>query len=148
MEIWMRSGDESDHPLITQKDFQGHPTRFLMNPSLSPDGKQVIFARGSDEGAVRTWIMSLSGGAPERLNESADDTELGGTWSPDGRRFAELANSGSNTSLVLIKVGSREKPAILRDHVYGSLPDWSSAGAWLTFQDKSGWNLMSQDGKT
>jgi len=92
--------------------------------------------------------MSLSGGAPERMNESADDTEFGGTWSPDGRRFAELAVSGSNETLSLIKVGSREKPVVLRDHVYGSLPDWSSTGAWLTFRDKSGWNLISPDGKT
>jgi len=148
MEIWMRSGDGADHPLITQKDFPGNPTRFLMNPSLSPDGKRLIFTRCSDEGHIRTWIMSLSGGVPERLNDFASDTEYASTWSPDGRRFAELANSGSNTSLVLIKVGSREKPVILRDHVYGSLPDWSSTGAWLTFQDKSGWNLISPDGKT
>jgi eukaryotic-like serine/threonine-protein kinase len=148
MEIWMRSGDGSDHPLITQKDFPGNPTRFLMNPSLSPDGKRMIFTRCSDEGTIRTWIMSLSGGPPERLNESANDSEWAGTWSPDGRRFAELANSGSNTSLTLIKVGSREKPVILRDHGSGSLPDWSSTDAWLTFEDKSGWNLISPDGKT
>ena len=148
MEIWMRSGDDSDHPLITQKDFPGNPTRFLMSPSLSPDGKRVIFTRCSDEGAVRTWIMSLSGGAPQRLNESATDTEYGGTWSPDGRRFAELAVSGDGKSLSVIKVGSREKPVNLREHVYNSLPDWSSTGAWLTFQDKRGWNLISPDGKS
>jgi Tol biopolymer transport system component len=148
MEIWLRSGDDSDHPLITQKDFPGNPTRFLMNPSLSPDGKRVIFTKCSDDGAIRTWIMSLSGGAPERLNESATDTEFAGTWSPDGHRFAELAVSGSSMSLAIIKVGSREKPVILRDRVYGGLPDWSSTSEWLTFQDKSGWNLISPDGKT
>ena len=92
--------------------------------------------------------MSLSGGAPERLNEAATDTEFAGTWSPDGRRFAELAVSGSSMSLALIKVGSREKPFILRDHVYGCLPDWSPTSEWLTFQDKSGWTLISPDGKT
>ena len=63
-------------------------------------------------------------------------TEYAGTWSPDGRRFAELAVSGSSVSLVVIKVGSREKPVILRDHVDGSLPDWSSTGTWLTFEDR------------
>jgi Tol biopolymer transport system component len=146
MEIWMRSGDGSDRPLITQKDFPGNAVPCLMNPSLSPDGKRVIFTRCSD--TVRTWIMSLSGGTPERLNDWASDTEFAGTWSPDGRRFAELADTGSSTSLVLIKVGSREKPVILRDYVEGSLPDWSPTGAWLTFEDKNGWNLISPDGKT
>jgi Tol biopolymer transport system component len=95
--------------------------------------------------------MSLSGGAPERLNESATDNEWAGAWSPDGRRFAELARlsrSGMIPSLVLIKVGSREKPVILRDRLDAGLPDWSPTGEWLTFQDNSGWNLVSADGKT
>ena len=133
----MRSADGSDQPLITQKDFPGNPTKFLLDPALSPDGKRLIFTRISDEGAVRTWIMSLSGGAPERLNESATDTEFGGAWSPDGRRFAELALSGSTLSLALIKVGSREKPVIVvRDRVHIGLPDWSPTGEWLTFLDR------------
>jgi len=148
MEIWMRSGDGSDHPLVTQKDFPGSPTRFFMNPVLSPDGKRAIFTRGSEEGTNRSWIMSLSGGAPERLNDWANYSEYAGTWSPDGRRFVELVFPGSNASLAIIKVGSRDKPVILRDDVYESLPDWSPTGEWLTFQDKSGWNLISADGKT
>jgi len=147
-EIWMRSGDGSNHPLVTQKDFPGSPTRFFINPVLSPDGKRVIFTRGSDEGTIRSWIMSLSGGAPERLNDWAGDTEFASTWSPDGRRFAEIAVSGGVNSLAIIKVGSRDKPVILRDDVYEFLPDWSPTGEWLTFQDKSGWNLISPDGKS
>jgi len=62
MEIWMRSMDGSDQSLITQADFPGTPTRSLMNPVLSPDGKRVIFTRVSDDGTIRTWIKSFSGG--------------------------------------------------------------------------------------
>jgi len=148
MEIWMRSADGSDQPLVTQKDFPDDATRFLMNPSLSPDGKRIIFTRVSAAGTARAWIMALSGGAPQRLNESTTYNEWSGAWSPDGRRFAEVAGTGNTGSLFLIKVGSREKPVLLREDLQGGLPDWSPTGEWLTFTDEKGWNLISPDGKT
>jgi len=146
MEIWMRATDGSDRPIVTQREFST-PTHFLMNPSLSPDGSQVVFSRTSEDGSNRTWIMSLSGGSPERLNEAADYTEFAGTWSPDGRRFAEIAVVGADQSLSTIKVGSRQRLFIVRDHVDSFVPDWSRDGQWLTFHDQSGWNLVSPDGK-
>jgi Tol biopolymer transport system component len=145
-EIRMRSADGSDRPLVTQNDFPGNHTQFLMNPALSPDGSQLIFTRCGEEGATRTWIKSLTSGSPQRLNESADDTEYAGTWSPDGRRFAELLASGSSLSLALVKVGFREKPMV-HAGVYDSPPDWSPDGEWLSFRDASGWNLISEDGQ-
>jgi len=148
MEIWMRSMDGSDQSLITQADFPGTPTRSLMNPVLSPDGKRVIFTRVSDDGTIRTWIKFLSGGAPARLNEFAVDSEVVGTWSPDGRHFAEITLSGSKLSLIIIKVGSLDKPIVIRNSIDSSLPDWSPTGEWITFHDDSGWNLVSPDGKT
>jgi hypothetical protein len=58
------------------------------------------------------------------LNDSAIDSEVVGTWSPDGRRFAEITLSGSKLSLVLIKVGSLHKPIVIRNNIDSSLPDW------------------------
>jgi serine/threonine protein kinase len=146
-EIWLRSGDGSDQPLITQKDFPGNLTRYLLNPALSPDGKRLIFTRWSDEGAIRTWITYLSGGVPQRLNESAMNNELGAVWSPDGQRFAEIVNTVRGPALFLIKVGSSEKPIMIRERLNDWLPDWSPMGEWLTFNDDSGWHLISPDGK-
>jgi serine/threonine protein kinase len=144
-EVWMRTADGSSRPLVTQKDFSGDDNRFI-NPALSPDGARVIFSRNSLNGQLRTWIMSSSGGVPQRLNEAATDTEIAAIWSPDGRRFAELANANGRQMLIIIKVGSTEKPFVLREGV-DRLPDWSSTGEWLTFRDDSGWNLISPDGK-
>ena len=155
MEIWMRSGDGSDQPLVTQKEFPGNLTGFLTGPLLSPDGKRLVFTRGSAEGASRTWILSLGTAAPpELLNDFAlgNAGEIEGAWSPDGLRFAELADSmadsGSNTRLTIVKVGSREKPAVLREHLDPRLPDWSPTGEWLTFRENREWNLISPDGKS
>ncbi len=155
MEIWMRSGDGSDQPLVTQKEFPGNLTGFLTGPLLSPDGKRLVFTRGSAEGASRTWILSLGTAAPpELLNDFAlgNAGEIEGAWSPDGLRFAELADSmadsGSNTRLTIVKVGSREKPAVLREHLDPRLPDSSPTGEWLTFRENREWNLISPDGKS
>jgi eukaryotic-like serine/threonine-protein kinase len=145
-EIWIRSAEGSDQPLVTEKSFPDSATRYFMNPALSPDGQKVVFARRSPGAQTRTWIMSSSVGAPERLNESAIGAEWGGAWSPDGRRFAEIVLTGSMYSLAVIKVGSREKPFVLREVVTEYLPDWSPTGEWLTFRDHSGWNLISPDG--
>jgi Tol biopolymer transport system component len=145
MEIWMRSADGSDRPLITQKDFPDSPTKFILNPTLSPDEKKLIFTRASGDGPVRAWIMSLSGGAPELLNESISDNDWSGAWSPDGRHVVEFSLS---RGLAIIKVGSREKPVIIRERLGLALSDWSPTGEWITFNDDKGWYLISPDGKT
>jgi Tol biopolymer transport system component len=69
-------------------------------------------------------------------------------WSPDGRRFAYLQVSGKSMGLAIVTVGSAERPIVLRQVVWGSLPDWSPTNEWISFQDESGWNLISPDGKT
>jgi serine/threonine protein kinase len=148
LEIWMRSSDGSDRPLITQTTFADSPARFFMNPAISPDGTQLVFTRVLADGQVRTWILSLAAGSLVRLNESATDSEIAGTWSPDGRRFAEILLAGSDQALVSVKVGTREKPFVIRDHTINFVPDWSRDGKWLTYFDRAGWGLVSPDGKT
>ena len=53
------------------------------------------------------------------------------------------------TSLMMVKTSGNAAPVVLREGVNkGSLPDWSPAGDWITFNDDKGWNLISPDGKT
>ena len=68
--------------------------------------------------------------------------------SPDGRRFAEILLAGSDQALVTVKVGTREKPVVVRDHTINYVPDWSRDGKWLTYFDRNGWGVVSPDGKT
>jgi len=148
MEVWIRSDDGSTRPAVTQDNFPGSKTQFVMNPALSPDGSRLIFTRQGPDGATRDWIISLSEGVPQRVDESSTDTEYGGAWSPDGRRFVYLQVAGGLMHLYVANVGSAEPSNALHKDVWGSLPDWSPTGEWITFQDKSGWNLVSSDGKT
>jgi Tol biopolymer transport system component len=148
MEVWIRLADGSSRPAVTQDNFPRSRNQILMNPVLSPDGSRVIFTRQGPDGSIRNWIMRLSEGVPQRLNESAPDTEYAGTWSPDGKRFVFLQTVGNLLELCVVNVGSAEAPAVLRKDVWAGLPDWSPGGDWITFEDKTGWNLISADAKT
>ena len=148
MEIWMRSADGQERPLVTPQSFVRSGTRFFMNPTLSPDGETLVFSRKSEAGAMNTWIMPLTGGEPRRLNESAIGSEYAGVWSPDGRRFLELNVVREGRNLSLARVGIREKLVTLRGNILPSIPAWSPTGEWIAFRDKAGWSLITPDGKT
>jgi eukaryotic-like serine/threonine-protein kinase len=84
-EIWLRSPDGSDRPVITDRDFPGEPTRRFITPSISPNGDRVIFTRVEGSGKIRLWISSLSGGSPVRLTNRVSGEEFGGLvagWQP------------------------------------------------------------------
>jgi Tol biopolymer transport system component len=147
MEVWIRSRNGSTRPAVTEATFPD-ATQFLMNPVLSPDGSRLVFVREAPDGAIRNWIMSLDEGVPQRLNEASTDTEYGGSWSPDGRRFVYLQRSDKTMDLAIVNVGNSEPPLVLRKDVWTDLPDWSSNNEWISFRDATGWNLISPDGKT
>ena len=92
--------------------------------------------------------MSLAGGSPIRLTNVEPSSEYGGVWSPDGSRFVYLQGMGGMLSLMTIKASGNTTPVELRKDVYGNLPEWSPGGNWITYYDKSGWNLISPDGKS
>jgi Tol biopolymer transport system component len=148
LEIWMRSRDGTERPLVTQKNLGASPTLLLANPSLSPNGRKIVFIRQSGDGRIRNWIMSLSGGAPQPLDASGNDAEYSGSWSPNGNRFVYLAVNGSSTSLAIAKIGSTEKPMVIRKGVSAKLPDWSPAGNGIAFEDDhDGWDVVTPEGK-
>jgi Tol biopolymer transport system component len=109
MEVWIRSGDGSTRPAVTQGTFPGSRNLGIMNPALSPDGTRIIFCWHGPNDEVRNWIMLLSEGVPQRLNASSNDVEFGGTWSPDGRRFAK-PGIFEKSSIVCRKCGQHRAP--------------------------------------
>jgi Tol biopolymer transport system component len=117
-----------------------------MNPSLSPAGDRVAYTRAATSGDTCVWISSLAGGPPVRLtNSSCAGNEFAGAWSPDGTRFVYLHGDGS---IMIAKTSGQATPVELRAKIIPSLPAWSPTGDWISFQDASGWNLISPDGKS
>jgi hypothetical protein len=86
---------------------------------------------------------------PVLLTNSDHTLEVGGSWSPDGSRFVYVAYEGGKTSLMMVKTSGGATPLKLIDKGKRyDLPDWSSTGDWITYNDDKGWNLISPDGKS
>jgi Tol biopolymer transport system component/tRNA A-37 threonylcarbamoyl transferase component Bud32 len=147
MSIWIRQPDGSERPLLTASDFPPGTHKWFMDPSLSPNAQQIVYVRVGNDGVTRLWISSLSGGVPVRLTNAEPSAEFGGSWSPDGKRFAYLQVQGGKDSLMVANISGRATPVTLVENVLQYLPEWSPDGNWITYRDDKGWNLISPDGK-
>jgi serine/threonine protein kinase len=149
MEIWIREADGSERPVVTQANFPPGSNKILMTPSLSPQGDRIAYERIDREGIMRTWISSVSGGAPVRLTNAEPSLEDPSAWSPDGRQFVYLQFEKSNAALAIARTSGNATPVLVKElHDAGdSLPCWSPRGDWITYEDETGWNLVSPDGK-
>jgi Tol biopolymer transport system component len=146
--VWVRENG-ADRPLVTSAAFPANPVKWFMAPALSPDGGRAIYIRVGLDNHNENWISSLSGGPPIRLTSSGPEVaEHGGSWSPDGGRFAFLQLQNGKSSLAVAKTSGEAAPAILRPDVVTRLPQWSPDGKWITYQTvNDGHMLVSPDGK-
>jgi len=153
-EIWVRLPDGSERPAVTAADFPPGTNRWFISPALSPDGDRLVYLRIDQAGVARLWISSLSGGAPVRLTNAEPTGEGGGSWSPDGRRVVYLSEQSGKTSLSIARASGNSLPVVvksngppLKDLPQGG-PEWSPTGDWITYRDRTGWNLISPDGRS
>ena len=121
-EIWARTSDHPDRPVVTPADFPNGRTTLLTRPALSPNGERLIFVASLGDHAYHLWMMSLAGGSPIRLTNAAQGNELGTSWSPDGSRFVYIQPLGSKYSLMTVKTSGNAAPAELRKDVSAILP--------------------------
>ena len=52
---------------MTKGDFPAGTTAWFMNPTLSPDGRGLIFTRIPHDTPARLWLKPVAGGAPVRV---------------------------------------------------------------------------------
>lgn len=58
-------------------------TQFSVEPSISPDGQEVIYTVGVD--TARIWKVGIDGGQPLQLTDQESRNPV---FSPDGKQFA------------------------------------------------------------
>jgi serine/threonine protein kinase len=148
-EIYMRSDDGIDRPIVTSLDFPLGTTSAFMNPALSPEGDRVIYGRIDDKGIIQLWISRVAGGSPARVtNIPTGMAEYGGSWSPDGKQYVYIRRSNDGYDLEIIKTNVNATPVPLRHNIrWKFLPDWSPTGEWITYADDTQNGLISPDGK-
>jgi Tol biopolymer transport system component len=152
-EIWLRTADgqTGDRPLIVQSDFGDDRTIMLGSPNFSPDGQRIAYQRNAYRPIwpLRIWISQTAGGPPVPLLPATHEGYEGApTWSPDGQWIAYTEWTDRQWTLAKVRVGSGEKPVILRtDGVANATPAWSPNDEWITWETEEGFLLVSPDGK-
>ena len=106
-------------------------------PSLSPDGTEVVFSRrpANDAGRPGIWTAAADGSHLRRLERRGDNP----LWSPVGNRIAYLAPSGALPwALRLVAPQGGVSTTLLRSGLGGLIFGWSPDGRRIAFADSSG----------
>jgi Tol biopolymer transport system component/C-terminal processing protease CtpA/Prc len=135
--------------LATYAGAQVTPRPSLADPSLSPDGREIVFVSGGD-----VWTAPIDGGEA-RLLVADPALESRPLFSPDGKRLAFVSTRTGNGDVYVLELASGALRRVTFDDAAEMLDAWSRDGKWLyvssSSRDVSGMNdvaRVSPDGGT
>jgi hypothetical protein len=128
---------------------RGDQGGYNIAPSLSPDGKQMMFLSDRDLFSIDLFLADArTGKVKKQITQTAVDPhiqslefiESAGSWSPDGRRFVFAAVSKGRPMLVLYDVQGGKRTREIRFSRLGQIlnPSWSPDGRSIAFSGMSG----------
>lgn len=140
-DVWV---SESSRDTLTRLTFDGSSS----DPIWTPEGKRVTFsavregAAGIQRNLNLFWKPGDGSGPEERLTTSGN-SQLPGSWSPDGKylTFVETDPVTGSDIWVLALEGDRKPRPFLRTQARELMPKFSPDGRWLVYvSDESGQN--------
>jgi dipeptidyl aminopeptidase/acylaminoacyl peptidase len=107
--------------------------------TLSPDGRQVVYAVTTTDGetlarVAHLWVVPADGSAPPRQLTAGDRGESDPAFSPDGRQLAFIANRSGTPQVHLMRLdgGEARRLTSVAAGVQGPLR-WSPDGTRIAF---------------
>jgi dipeptidyl aminopeptidase/acylaminoacyl peptidase len=107
------------------------------SPSISPDGRQILFARGgvdktNDRSRSNLWIVDVDGKRVRELTHG-NWRDFSPVWSPDGKRIAYLSDRDQTTQIHVLWVETKEVAQLTRLERAPQNLTWSPDGRSLAF---------------
>ena len=109
---------------------------FNGDPSLSPDGTQVVFTRSSGkspEAKPSIWTASADGSHLQRLEQSGTNP----LWSPAGNQIAYFAPKATSLVWRVVSPQGGASTTLLKSGP-GTVFGWSPNGKWIAYPDSKG----------
>src|SRR5215472_4920995 len=136
-DIWKFPVDSAPAENVRRAARVTHQTAQVQTPSVSPDGRQLVYL--SDTGGHgNLWVLELASGQSRQITFEKDPNLILGVpvWAPDGTRIAYARQAaGQGTSSVAYWVvrpdGSDNRPFLLK----ASWLNWSPDGRWAYYSD-------------
>jgi TolB protein len=123
-EIWVMDPDGSNAKKLAEHG---------MDPSWSPDGKQITFASHRD-GIFQIYVMNADGSNVRRLTKTrAEDSNP--SWAPDGGSIAYISATGDDRRGLYLMAPDGADPHGLAHskHEDFCFPSWSPDGRTIVF---------------
>jgi Tol biopolymer transport system component len=140
LELWNPRTKEGPRIAVMRSD--GSHFRYLTAqgdknyfPSLSPDGKRVVYQVRGAENGLR--IKSLIDGSVSKLTEGMDNFPV---WSPRGDRIVFTGFETGDFEIYSVRPDGTEMRQLTHSHGNDAHALWSPDGRWLAFtSSRMGW---------
>jgi Tol biopolymer transport system component/imidazolonepropionase-like amidohydrolase len=121
------------HRVLNFDSSAPRPVKGLINPEISPDGKQIVF-----EALNQLWILDAKGGKPQPIT-TGNYYKQSPTWSPDGKRIAYSCDKAGTADIYTLDLVSKAERRITKFEDSAELsPVWSPDGSQIAFQRQGG----------
>jgi TolB protein len=107
--VWLMRPDGGDLRRLTRNPYAGAECGCDGDPTFSPDGEQIVFARTRSEsrGLGALFIMNRDGSDPRRLTSWRFDPGAQLAWKPDGSQILTSSNAhpqpGESSNLYVLR---------------------------------------------
>jgi len=134
--LWLTTlGASGDSSAIKTKQLTTGTFLNLL-PSISPDGRQVVFQRGFDKSNI--YVMPIEGGSPTQIT-FMNSWNTSPVWSPDGKEIAFISNNGDTITVWKINAKGGKPHQFARSEP-GFLATWSP-GSNILYQTPGNRNI-------
>jgi Tol biopolymer transport system component len=125
-------------------------TRLELSPSISPDGKRIVFT-SLRSGSSQIWVADSDGSNVAPLTPPRQPVAGAPRWSPDGAQIAFDGLIEGDYDVYVISAAGGKPRRLTANPVTDAVPSWSRDGKWIYFaSNRTGefriWKMPSSQG--